>query len=275
MAQLVLQFLGPFQVTKNGEPVVAFQSNKARALLAYLTVESPQSQPRTTLAGLFWSEYPEKYARDNLRHALTNLHKLLQNEQAALPFLLTDAQSVQFNSQSNHQLDVADFTQALTNNGTQTKPSGPNFLLALEQTVAHYRGPFLQGLFLDDCSAFEERLLLTRERLHNQMLTALATLAEHFERAQDYKKAENYARHLVALDNLQEVAHCRLMRVLAACGQRSAALQQYEQCRQLLSAELGVAPSSETVALHQQIQRGWPGAANCVAISLTVATGWS
>jgi len=34
-----------------------------RALLAYLAVESASPHARTTLAGLFWPEYPEKYAR--------------------------------------------------------------------------------------------------------------------------------------------------------------------------------------------------------------------
>lgn len=258
MAQLILQFFGPFQATVNGEPVVAFQSNKARALLAYLAVESAQRQLRTTLAGLFWPDYPEKYARDNLRHALTNLRKLLQNDVASPPFLLTDVHSVQFNPQSSHRLDVAEFTQALTRDGKGATEPTPNAIATLEQAVARYQGPFLQGFFLDDCSTFEEWLLLTRERLHHQMLTVLARLTEHFGGTQAYDQAEHYARQLVALDNLQEAAHCRLMRLLAVRGQRSAALQQYEQCRQLLATELGVAPSSETVALHQQIQRGWP-----------------
>lgn len=113
MNHLTLTFFGAFQVRLNQETVVAFQSNKARALLAYLAVEAAQAHARTTLAGLFWPEYPEKYARDNLRHALTNLRKVLHNEQAAPPFLLTDLQQVQFNPQSRHYLDVAAFTRAL------------------------------------------------------------------------------------------------------------------------------------------------------------------
>jgi DNA-binding SARP family transcriptional activator len=41
------------------------------------------------------------------------------------------------------------------------------------------------------------------------------------------------------------------MRVLARKGQRSAALAQYERCRQVLADELGVEPSIETTALYQ------------------------
>ena len=36
MAHLSLSLLGPFQVTLAGEPVTSFESNKVRALLAYL-----------------------------------------------------------------------------------------------------------------------------------------------------------------------------------------------------------------------------------------------
>lgn len=143
MSHLTLALFGAFQVKLNQEAVVAFQSNKARALLAYLAVEAAQRQPRATLAGLFWPEYPEKYARDNLRHALTNLRKVLHNEQAAPPFLLTDLQTVQFNPQSNHHLDVAAFTQALAGAGQPLIVRGKEAaapIAALEQAVALYAG---------------------------------------------------------------------------------------------------------------------------------------
>jgi predicted ATPase/DNA-binding SARP family transcriptional activator len=258
MNQLNLEFFGTFQVTLNQQPIIAFESNKARALLAYLAVESGQAQARSTLAGLFWPDFREENARDNLRHALTNLRKVLHYEPVESPFLLIDRQSVQFNAHSNHQLDVAEFTRAVA---TNHKPwpvgtTADEQIARLESAVTRYRGPFLSGFFLNDCSAFEEWLLLTRERLHNQLLSALSTLIEHFERQEEYDKAEAYARQLLAADNLQEPAHYSLMRILALRGQRSAALSQYEQCRQLLATELGVAPSAETIALHQQIQRG-------------------
>jgi predicted ATPase/DNA-binding SARP family transcriptional activator len=261
MPQLILTSFGAFQVSFNQAPVVAFESNKARALLAYLAVESAHAHARTTLAGLFWPEIRENNARDNLRHALTNLRNILHNHAVDLPFLLSDRQTVQFNAQSNHHLDVADFTQSIkryrrhgTTIGTGSSATEP--LAALEHAASLYRGAFLDGLFLDDCSAFEEWLLLTRERLHHQMLTTLTTLVDHFEQVQAYDQAENYARRLIALDNLQEQAHCSLMRIFAGRGQRSAALSQYEHYRQLLANEIGAPPSAETVALHQQIQRG-------------------
>ncbi|PKO20769.1 MAG: hypothetical protein CVU38_18325 [Chloroflexi bacterium HGW-Chloroflexi-1] len=59
MVRLSLSLLGPFQVMLDGEPATGFESNKVKALLAYLAVEADRPHPRETLAGLLWPDYPE------------------------------------------------------------------------------------------------------------------------------------------------------------------------------------------------------------------------
>ena len=63
-----------------------------------------------------------------------------------------------------------------------------------------------------------------------------------------------YAQRLLQLDALHEPTHRQLMRLLAQVGQRSAALAQYEVCRQLLAAEWDVAPDDLTTALYKRIR---------------------
>ena len=46
------------------------------------------------------------------------------------------------------------------------------------------------------------------------------------------------------------------MALLAIHNQRSAAISQYEHCRQLLREELGVEPEEDTVRLYEQIRQG-------------------
>jgi DNA-binding SARP family transcriptional activator len=60
MAHLLLALLGPFQVTLAGEPVTSFESDKVRALLAYLAVEADRPHRRESLAGLLWPDWPER-----------------------------------------------------------------------------------------------------------------------------------------------------------------------------------------------------------------------
>jgi predicted ATPase len=86
------------------------------------------------------------------------------------------------------------------------------------------------------------------------MLQALIQMAGYHERRGDYAQTQRYASHQLELDPWREEAHRLLMRVLAVSGQRSAALEQYERCRRVLAAELGVEPAQETTALYERIR---------------------
>ncbi len=50
------------QVTLDGNPISAWKSDKAQALLAYLAVEADRPQRRERLAGLLWPDAPERRA---------------------------------------------------------------------------------------------------------------------------------------------------------------------------------------------------------------------
>jgi hypothetical protein len=63
-------------------------------------------------------------------------------------------------------------------------------------------------------------------------------------------------RRLLALEPWREEAHRYLMLLLARDGQRSAALAQFEICRQMLVDELDVEPGPETITLYEQIRAG-------------------
>lgn len=52
MAHLALALLGPFQATLDGLPAEGLNSDRLRALLAYLAVESGREHPREALACL-------------------------------------------------------------------------------------------------------------------------------------------------------------------------------------------------------------------------------
>jgi predicted ATPase len=134
--------------------------------------------------------------------------------------------------------------------------SGPPEIARLEQAVGLCRGPFLEGLSLPDAAAFEEWVTRWREHLGRALLEALMRLAELYLAGGEAERAQGAARRAVEMDPLSEAAHRALMRALTQGGQRSAALAQYDHCRQVLRAELGVAPEAETVALAEAIREG-------------------
>lgn len=257
MPHLSLSLLGAFQARLDSEAIAGFQSDKARALLAFLAVEADQPHRRDYLAGLLWPDWPDKNARANLRHALNNLRTILRDRQALPPFFYSDRQTIQFNPDSNYHLDVASFQTYLAETPKiEAGQANVATIQPLQQAVELYTGPFLSGFFVEDCSTFEEWSLLTRERLQSQMLVVLWTLANHFEHAGKIEAALRYARQRVEFDALQEEGQRHLMRLLTLAGKRSAALVQFETCRQLLADELDVPPSTETTALYEQILSG-------------------
>jgi DNA-binding SARP family transcriptional activator len=256
MAYLSLALLGSFQATLAGLTAEGFKSNKVRALLAFLAVEADRPHQRESLVGLLWPDLPESMARGNLRHALANLRQVIADHRAAPAFLHITPETIQFNRASDAWLDVADFTALLADRPGNPHRLGPESIEPLTRAVELYRGKFLEGFSLKDSPAFDDWVLLTRERLQRQAMAALEQLAGCYDQQQEYELACRYAWRQVELEPWQEEAHQQLMRLLALSGRRSAALAQYDTCRHLLTQELGVEPGPETIALYEQIRTG-------------------
>ncbi len=250
MPHLELFLLGPFQVKLNSQPVTSFEADKVRALLAYLAVESGRPHRREQLAALLWPGWPDASARTSLRNALSNLRHAIGDETAEPPFLLITRETIQFNPDSNHFLDTRQL-ERLSKEGYSTSDQ---FQSALDL----YRGSFLEGFTLKDCPAFDDWSLAVKEQLQVQASAAFSRLAELYEKDKAYEKAIGCARKRLALEPWQEDAHRHLMRLLAASGQRSAALAQFETCKRTLKNELGVEPSTETIRLYESIRDSQP-----------------
>jgi DNA-binding SARP family transcriptional activator len=233
-----LQLFGGFRLLGQEGKLVALPE-RSRALLSYLAMAS-SPVPRQILAELLSAEGSEQDQRTALRQAAYLARKAMadcavicaQDSDLCLNDALVSA-------------DVRLFQSAVA------RGDDPSLAEALE----HYRGPFLAGE-RSPSPVFEEWLGRCRRDLLEQALEALLKLAASDEAAGLHGSALARARRAVALDPLCEQAHRQVMRSLAATGQRSAALRQYEVMRQTLAEELGVAPDGDTEALRDAIARG-------------------
>ena len=259
MACLSIALLRTLDVSRDGQPVTGFVTDKVRALLVYLVMEADRPHRRGQLAELLWPEHPVQVARNSLRQALATLRQAIGDHTATPPFLHISAETIQFNAASDYWLDVAVFTdllEACRRHRHACPEQCTPCAHRLQEAVALYRGSFLDQFFVSDSVAFEEWTLLHRERLRRLAYAATAWLTTYFERRGAYDLAESSAWQQVELDPWREEAHRQLMRVLALSGQRSAALRQYETCRRVLQDELGVPPAPKTTALREQIRAG-------------------
>jgi predicted ATPase/DNA-binding SARP family transcriptional activator/tetratricopeptide (TPR) repeat protein len=245
---LQLRLLGGCEI-RGGEETLLFESNKVCALLVYLAM-NPCTHQRDKLIDLFWGDFPEAKARRNLRHALWNLRQQINLPDSA-PILQADSQTVFLTPGANIWLDVVAFQDAVER---FTGKQGKFALYALSNAMDVYRGDFLEGFHVAGASVFEEWALVECERLRMLALKVLQWLVTGYASQRENETALAYARHWLALSPWQEEAHRQMMRLLAATGQREAALMQYETCRQTLAAELGVTPDRETTQLYEQIK---------------------
>ena len=108
------------------------------------------------------------------------------------------------------------------------------------------RRPFLPG---QDGPWVDER----RANLASRLLRALDCRIDALVANHEPVLALTHAREAVRLEPYRESGYRRLMRVLAANGDRAEAVRAYNDCRDLLQRELAVAPSAETEALFREI----------------------
>ncbi len=236
-AALRILLLGPFQVLdEHGEPIEV-TGKKAQALLSYLAVEGGRQQARDELAALLWGDMGDERARHNLRQALSKLRRISDGPSP----VVADADMLSLDHETC-QVDVREFSRL----ARMDDPA------SLNDAIAFYRGPFLDGLVVRE-DGFDDWLHQTRRRLARQACEVLTKLADHSIRAGQLEQAISHLRRLLTIDRVSEAAHRSLMRALVEHGQRSEALRQFQLCKEALAAELEAEPSAETQALYQQI----------------------
>lgn len=224
---LRLYFLGSFQIEgDNGS--INLPPRKVQSLLAYLILH-PGEHTRERLASLFWGDSTDAQARDSLRTALKTLRKQLRDD-----LLLADRETVEINPDFPIWVDAQAFAKLLN--------------LEPQAAIDLYRGDLLSDLY-------DEWISPERERYRELYLNALLQLAASHRAAGDYVRAIDLSQKVLATDPANERAHRQLMFCYHARGDRAAALKQYGMCVSALLADLGVAPSSETTTLYEEIKR--------------------
>ena len=237
MSVLELKLFGGLNISADGSPLRRLNSQKGMALLCYLAVTHKHFS-RSTLAGLFWSDMPET-------SALMNLRKVLNRIKPVAPYLTITRNMLGFNIDAPYWLDVDEFCKAAEEEAD---------IHRLQYAVSLYQGNFMEGFSCESAPLFADWILGEREKLREIALDCLQKLVWAFTGQQDYLAAIRFQRQILEMEPWQEEAHREMMLLLAKSGQRIAALHQYETCRSILSAELGVELDIATVQLYEQIR---------------------
>jgi DNA-binding SARP family transcriptional activator len=246
LSKIRVRLLGGFEVWAGERQIAGFESQKVRALLTYLVCNRRRAFSRDHLAGMLWPERDGDAARHALRQAVYNLRSKLPDGGASL--LQVTNLEIGFVPRADLWLDIEAFEESLRLGSGRTVD--PQHLSAAVQL---YRGEFLAGFFVKDSPDFEDWMVAEQVRLRDAAVEALHHLIESYSRRGEYRFGAHYARLLVSIEPLLEEAHRELIRLCALAGQRSRALNQYEELSRLLRDELGVEPLAETRQLYESI----------------------
>ncbi len=237
---LELNLMGVPEVVLDGQ-ALTFARRGSVGLLAYLVL-SRRAHAREALATLLAGDSSEDQARKYLSNVLVDLRQTLG------PYIVATRQTVVFERNLPHRVDVTDFQSRLA-----ACISGES-LTDLDAAACLYRDEFLVGLTLVGAPDFESWVHAQREELRGQFVQVLQAQVQLSLRLGAWNAGIAPARRLLAQEPWLEEGHRHLMLMLARSGQRQAAIAQYQACRRVLAEELGVEPLPATTALFNRLR---------------------
>jgi len=217
------------EAREHGRPL----SQRSRmAVLIYLTMERRVS--RETLTAMFWPESTAKNARHALRQSLYHLTKLLGGRE--------------WIQSRTHELVVGCDVLSDANAFSEAIARGD-----LERAVRLYRGAFLDGVHLVDLRPWESWVDGRRARYARLFRKACRDLLDVRFAAGDLEGAVAVAERWMAIDSTDDESQHRLIATLAAAGERTEAIRQYETYARLLAPD-GLEPLEETRDLVERLR---------------------
>ncbi len=240
--------LGRFALFSNGE--IAGDSGKAQKkpllLLKALIALGGRDIREEDLADTLWPEAEGDSGHNVFTTTLFRLRKMLGNDRAVL---LSNGR-VSINDQICW-VDIRVFERLCkqAESLTEQPPGGtrPREIKQIASKAAClYTGQFLQT---DPDKAWA---ITTRERLRGRYLRLISNTARLCEQAGEYEESAGYYHKGLESDPLAEELYQGLMASCIRLGRHAEALTAYRRCRDILKAELGIAPSPRTEVLREE-----------------------
>lgn len=239
MQTVSIRFLGRFELQTPSGEIQQSIGAKPVLLLARLAMPPGHAHDRKRLTEFLWPDRGEAQALASLRQSLWTLRKALGPAEAS--HIIADRSSIRLDPDAV-AVDAVLF-ERLVRSGEKED---------LERAIAIYRGDFLEEHGLDDEEGHQP-LLFERRRLRELALSGLKSLAALRARSGDPEGAIEALQRALTFDPLQEEAYAAIIRLHRDMGLLGLARDQYDDYREILARELGIAPSEEIEALRKSL----------------------
>ncbi|HMI45365.1 MAG TPA: BTAD domain-containing putative transcriptional regulator, partial [Gemmatimonadaceae bacterium] len=227
----VLELLGTLSLRSDTLQVpVSAQQKRSLGLLAVLALGGKQGVPRERVEAYLWPESSAELARHSLDQAVYAIRRALGTDS-----VLSTGRELRLNPEFV-QADLREFEEAMRAGQWNV-------------AITHYKGSLLDGFHFGDTHDLEFWVTTERARLRMEYQSALANLASVSAEAGDHLQSVAWCRRLANSDPLSADATKKLMRALAAAGDRASAVKQARLYQELIRQELEMEPDSEIESL--------------------------
>lgn len=223
-----LSTLGGLGLHIGGRPANGPAAQPRRlALLAVVAASHPRGITRDKVLGLLWPDADAERGRHALQQSLHVLRRELGPES------VIGGVTLQLDSQLMAS-DIAEFLDAVERGDHAT-------------AVAAYRGPFLDGVFLDDAPEFERWLDRERDRFARLHIRALEALAAEAGREGDARAVIRWREQLVLAEPADARYVLALIDALTSAGDVPAARRAGQRYQAHMRDDLELPPDRAVV----------------------------
>lgn len=247
---LRIYLTGEVQAERDGHLLreSALGGPQGRFVLAYLVSERKKAVTQAELAEALWPESLPASWPLALSAIISRLRARLATLGLVRSHIIANAFGCyQFSAPSDTWVDLeaafagVDAAEGFVTAGNPQAAYGPSLI-----ATTILRRPFLAG---DNSAWAEDR----RAALADALVRAIDCRVEALAANDEVELALTHAKEAVRMEPYRESGYRRLMRMQVKNGDRGEAVRTYAECKRLLAAELGVAPSGETASLYREI----------------------
>jgi DNA-binding SARP family transcriptional activator/TolB-like protein len=240
--------LGQLTVLRDGQALGGAATQPRRlAIVALMAAAGERGVSREKLLAFLWPDLDEARARRTLSQAVYALRRDIGTDDA-----IVGVRELRFD-QALVQSDVAEFRDAIARRDWDT-------------AATNYEGPFLDGYHLAGAPELEHWIEETRIELAHRYAEAAEQAALARDHAGDAAGAVPWWRRLAAHDPHNARVAIRLMRALAAAGDRTGAIR-HASIHAALLEQLELPSDAEVMAFAEELRTSAPVSTTPIATS--------
>ena len=239
---LAINMLGKVNITLDGENIDDKLSTKLVALICLLVLNRDRDVSKEKLAAYLWPDSDEDAAKYNLRYNLWMIRKHIPADAHKQHLVVSGKDYCRLNKSYGLYCD-----KLLLDQFHARQQKSAEDLLRLKEL---FKGDFLEGLYLKNCSEFNEIILFERVVCQSKQVEILKELLDVYEGMENYEEELPILSEVVAIEPYNEDFAYRTIELQVKLGNRAAAINYYKKFEAVLRRNLNISPNDELKRLY-------------------------